>query len=61
MSDTKKGGLGIGTVVLIIFIILKLAGVLAWFWWIVFIPLWIELGTLIILIIITFIIYVIRR
>ena len=49
MSDdknTSKRGLGILDVVLIVFIILKLTKVVSWSWWIVLIPLWIQLGIL---------------
>ena len=36
------GGLGILGVVEIVFIILKLLGIINWSWWIVLIPLWID-------------------
>ena len=35
---------GILSILLIIFIILKVAGVISWSWGIVLLPLWIELG-----------------
>lgn len=57
MSDdknTSKSGLGILDVVLIVFIILKLTKVISWSWWIVLIPLWIQLGILAIFGIIVF-------
>jgi len=43
--DSKKitysagGGIGISTVVFIVFLILKLVGVINWSWWIIFLPL----------------------
>ena len=43
--DSKKitysagGGIGISTVVFIVFLILKLVGVIDWSWWIIFLPL----------------------
>ena len=50
MSDDKNTsnarGLGILDVVLVVFIILKLTKVISWSWWIVLIPLWIQLGIL---------------
>lgn len=49
MSDKNTSnvrGLGILDVVLIVFIILKLTKVVSWSWWIVLIPLWIQLGIL---------------
>lgn len=42
--NNSGGGVGIATVVQIVFIILKLVGVIDWSWGIVLIPLWIELG-----------------
>ena len=47
-SKNKSGGLGITSVLLIIFIVLKLVGVINWSWWVVLIPLWINLAVIII-------------
>lgn len=47
-SKNKSGGLGITSVLLIIFIVLKLVGVINWSWWVVLIPLWINLSVVII-------------
>lgn len=47
MSSSNSGsneGTSILTVLLIIFIVLKLCKVITWSWWLVFTPLWIELG-----------------
>lgn len=43
-SSAAGGGLSILGVVEIVFIILKLLGIINWSWWIVLIPLWIDLG-----------------
>ena len=43
-NSAAGGGLSILGVVEIVFIILKLLGIINWSWWIVLIPLWIELG-----------------
>ena len=44
-SDSNtSSGIGIPTVVLIVFIILKLVGVINWSWWWVLSPLWISIG-----------------
>lgn len=43
-SSATGGGLSILGVVEIVFIILKLLGIINWSWWIVLIPLWIDLG-----------------
>ena len=45
-NASNARGLGILDVVLIVFIILKLTKVVSWSWWIVLIPLWIQLGIL---------------
>jgi hypothetical protein len=55
MNTNNATGIGILDVVLIIFIILKLVGVITWPWWVVLIPLWASL-ILIVIIIIVFII-----
>ena len=58
-NKTAKSGLGILDVLLIIFIVLKLLGVITWSWIVVLIPLWIILGftTLVILIYLTVYLY----
>lgn len=43
-SETKSGGVSVLGVLLIVFIVLKLVGVIDWSWWLVLIPLWISLG-----------------
>ena len=43
-SSAAGGGLSILGVVEIVFIILKLLGIINWSWWIGLIPLWIDLG-----------------
>lgn len=59
MEDNKKinsgGGFGIGTLLTIIFVILKLTHVIDWSWWWVLSPLWIS----IILVAVMFIVMVI--
>lgn len=52
-NSAAGGGLNILGVVEIVFIILKLLGIINWSWWIVLIPLWIDLGiTLLIILVI---------
>lgn len=47
MSKSKKeaasGGFGLGTVLFIVFLVLKLTGNIDWSWWWVTAPLWIPL------------------
>ena len=43
MSDTKtttSGGIGLGGVLFVVFLVLKLCGVINWSWWWVTAPLW---------------------
>ncbi len=44
MSKNSSGGIGIATVLFLIFLVLKLTKVITWSWWWVFSPLWISLG-----------------
>jgi len=48
-SSSSSGGMGLGGVLLIVFIVLKLCDVIGWSWWWVLSPLWIgfALGILI--------------
>ena len=43
-QQTTTGGVSTLGVVQIVFIILKLVGVIEWSWWLVLIPLWIMIG-----------------
>ena len=44
MNEIKGGGIGLGTIVFAIFLVLKLCGVITWSWWWVFAPLWIPIA-----------------
>jgi uncharacterized protein (DUF983 family) len=44
MNNKSSGGLGVLSVLQIIFIVLKCVGVINWSWWKVFIPFWINLA-----------------
>lgn len=46
-NTSTSNGLGVTNVLLIIFIVLKLVGVINWSWWVVLIPLWINLAVII--------------
>lgn len=43
-SSAKSGGVSVLGVIQIVFIILKMVGVISWSWWVVLIPLWITIG-----------------
>ena len=49
-SDSNSSGLGILGVLQIVFIVLKLCGLIDWSWLAVLMPLWIELGLLLIVV-----------
>lgn len=46
MSETKSSGngIGIGTVLLVVFMVLKLCHVITWSWWWVTAPVWIPVA-----------------
>ena len=48
----SKSGLGVLGVLQIIFIVLKVLKLINWSWWAVFIPLWIDIGLAVILVIV---------
>lgn len=43
-KSTSSGGLGLLTVLQLIFIVLKLTGLISWSWWCVLIPTFVGLG-----------------
>lgn len=49
-NSNSSGGIGIGGILLIVFIVLKLCGVIAWSWWWVLCPLWIPIAIWLILV-----------
>jgi len=49
MSENRSEGLGLGTVLFLIFLILKLTHTIDWSWWWVFSPLWIPIAMVILL------------
>jgi hypothetical protein len=44
IKSTQSGGIGIGMILFLIFMILKLTGSITWSWWIVTLPLWGPIG-----------------
>lgn len=50
--DTKVVGLGVCDVLGIVFIVLKLVGVISWSWWWVLAPFWIPLAIVVVCLII---------
>ena len=55
-NNTSYTGLSFLDVLLVVFIALKIAKVISWSWWLVLLPLWIQIGLVIIIIIVIYII-----
>ena len=49
----KEGGISLGTVLFIVFLILKLTGTITWSWWWITAPLWIPIGICIVFLVLT--------
>jgi hypothetical protein len=43
----KNNGIGLNIILTIVFLVLKLCGVITWSWWWVFSPIWISWGIII--------------
>lgn len=56
-EKTTSGGIGFGSTILLIFIILKLVGVIDWSWWWVLSPIWIPVVLLMAVSILLFVVY----
>ena len=52
MDKEKSGGLGFLSILALIFVVAKLFGVIAWSWWLVFTPVLIPTGLLVLIYII---------
>lgn len=55
-NSNSSSGLGILGVLQIVFLVLKLTGLITWSWLVVLIPLWISLGILVIFLICVFVV-----
>lgn len=51
-KNTSSSGLGFGSVLTIIFVVLKLVGVIDWSWWWVLSPIWISIGLWLIVVVV---------
>ena len=56
-KNSKSSGLGILAVLQVVFLVLKLTGLIDWSWWLVLVPLWADIGFGLLLIIMALIIY----
>ena len=55
-NSNSSSGMGILGVLQIVFLVLKLTGLITWSWLVVLIPLWISLGILVIFLICAFVV-----
>lgn len=60
-KTTVNGGVGFFGLLQVVFIALKVAKVIDWSWWLVFVPTWIELGLCLIIIIVALVIAVMAK
>ena len=60
-TNATNGGLGLSTVLFLIFLVLKLCNVIDWSWWWVTSPLWISSGLIVLLFIGVYIYYSIEE
>ena len=56
-EESKSSGLGTLAVLQVVFLVLKLIGLIDWSWWLVLVPLWTDIGFGLLYIIIALIIY----
>lgn len=63
MKEKKysSGGMGLLGVLLVVFVVLKLVDVISWSWWVVLIPLWINLALIIIALLVVIAVSVVTR
>lgn len=54
----NKKGLGLASILTIIFVVAKLFGLVAWSWWIVFSPLLVVFGLIFVILLIALIFYI---
>ena len=57
-KTTVNGGIGFFGLLQVVFIALKVAKIIDWSWWLVFLPTWIDLGLCLIVIIVALVIAV---
>ena len=57
----NEQGVGIGFILFIVFLVLKLTKVVTWSWWLVTAPLWIPFGIVLVIVIIATVVTIIRE
>lgn len=61
MEKRTESGIGLFSVVEVVFIVLKLCGVINWSWWWVFSPTWISAGIFLLIFLIGIVIALIQK
>ena len=57
----NEQGVGIGFILFVVFLVLKLTKVVTWSWWIVTAPLWIPFGIVLVIVIIATVVAIINE
>ena len=57
----NEQGVGIGFILFVVFLVLKLTKVITWSWWIVTAPLWIPFGIVLVIVIIATVVAIISE
>lgn len=60
-SNVNSGGIGIGTLLFVVFLVLKLTNVIDWSWWWVTAPLWIPFSIVAVFMIIMLAVYFCKK
>ena len=60
-NQASSNGLGLGSVLVMIFLVLKLCGLISWSWWWVFSPVWIPLSLVLLFVVFCLIMNVIFK
>lgn len=60
-NRTSSGGIGFTGLLTIVFVVLKLCGVITWSWWWVLSPIWISFGLVIAILLIAFVFFIIKE
>lgn len=60
-SSSKNGGIGFVGLLTILFIALKLLGVINWSWWWVLAPIWISTVVVLVILLIILLVWILKR
>ena len=60
-SISTGGSIGLTGIILAVLIALKIAGVIDWSWWIVLMPLWVEIGLVALVVLIIYVVAILKK